>query len=140
MRDSPTREYFARVDEAARSLRLAEWALEHGPARAGGARAGGLADPVYARALYDEAALARMEAAGRELALARRRIAWLRSIYSRKADVLELRHCRLMRWDEVAGELGVAPSTARAWHGELCDWVDSFGWGRARDGRGTAEG
>ena len=140
MLDSPTREYFAQVDEAARSLRLAEWMLENGPARTGGARAGGLADPVYARALSDEAALARMQAAERELALARRRIAWLRSIYSRKADVLELRHCRLMRWHELAAEMHVAQSTARAWHEELCDWVDSFGWGRARDGRGTAEG
>ena len=46
---------------------------------------------------------------------------------------------RLMAWDVVGAELGVDGRTARRWRDELCDWVDAFGWARAREGRGAAE-
>ena len=136
---SPAREYLAWVDEARRSLELAERDLENGPPR-GGAPARGGGDPVLARVLFDEDALARRAAARAALDEARRRIGWLRSVHPGMADVLELRHVRGLGWAEVAGELGVSESTARRWHRVMVDWVDSFGWSRARDGRGVAEG
>lgn len=67
------------------------------------------------------------------------RIAGLRLIFSRKADALELHYVDLMPWEGVAAELGVSRSTAMRWRDELADWVDSFGWARAREGFGAAE-
>ena len=132
------REYFEGVAAAARSLRAAELELEFGPAARGGG-GGGPADPVLSRALADEGARARAAAARRALDEARARVAWLRPLCGRKADALELRYVRLMAWDVVGAELGVDGRTARRWRDELCDWVDAFGWARAREGRGAAE-
>ncbi len=132
-------EYFAWVDEARRSRDLALRQLRDGPPRGGAPCAGGLADPVLARVLFDEDARRRLAAAERELAEARRRVAWLRRVFSRTADVLELRHVEGLRWEEAAARMGVSASTAKRWHRALVEWVDSFGWARARDGRGTAE-
>ncbi len=135
-------EYFAQVDEAREALERAERDLELGPPRRGGTAAGGLCDPVLARALFDADAEMRAAQARKALKEAARRIGWLRRVYvhTRKADVLELRYLRGMTWEQAAGELGVSPQTARRWHAELLDWVDSFGWARARLGQGTAEG
>ena len=136
---SPAREYLAWVDEARRALELAERDLENGPPR--GDQVGrGSGDPVLARVLFDEDALVRRAAARSVLDDARRRIGWLGSVHPEMAGVLELRHVRGLPWAEVAGELGVSEATARRWHRVMVDWVDSFGWSRARDGRGTAEG
>lgn len=133
-------EYFAQVDEARSALEVAERDLELGPPRRGGMAAGGLCDPVLARALFDADAEMRAAQARKALDEAAQRIGWLRKVYTRKADVLELRHLRGMTWEQAAGELGVSPQTARKWRAELLDWVDSFGWARARLGQGTAEG
>ncbi len=133
-------EYFAQVDEAREALERAERDLELGPPRRGGMAAGGLCDPVLARALFDADAEMRAAQARKVLKEAQTRIGWLRQVYTRKADVLELRYLRGMTWEQAAGELGVSPQTARRWQGELFNWVDSFGWARARLGQGTAEG
>lgn len=137
--DSPAREYLAWVDEARRSLEVAERDLENGPPRGDGVGRGS-GDPVLARVLFDEDALGRSRAARSVLDEARRRIGWLRSVHPEMAEVLELRHVRGLPWAEVAERLGVSERTAKRWHLVMVDWIDSFGWSRARDGGGTAEG
>lgn len=133
------REYFDSVAAASHALRRAELELAFGPAaRGGGGR--GPCDPVLARVLCDERARARMAAAQGAVGEALERIEGLRRLYSRKADALELRYVDLLPWEAVAEELGTTERSARRWRDELCDWVDSFGWARAREGRGVAEG
>ncbi len=134
------REYFEGLSDAVRRHRRAELLLEYGPARPACPAGGGSVEgPTMARAASNEAARRAMERAEEEIGEGLERIEWLRRIFSRKADAIELRYVDLMPWHRVAEEIGVDSRTARRWHDELLDWVDSFGWARVRLGVGIAE-
>lgn len=134
-------EYFDGVADAVRARREAELLLEFGTARAGSCP--GRADPsaggpTFAEAAASEEARARIAEAERAVGEGLRVIAGLRLVYSRKADVLELRYVDLLPWDGVAAELGVARRTCMRWRDELLDWVDAVGFARAALGVGFA--
>lgn len=133
------REFFEDVADASWQHREAETLLLFGQPRRPAPRcSGGMGDPVGSRFESDEEARAIMEATEERIGEGLRRIAELRRIYARKADVLELHYVDLMPWADVAREMGIARSTAIRWRGELFDWVDSFGWARLREGKGVA--
>ena len=136
------REYLEGVSRALAAARAAQDAALFGAPGGGGhdaPRSGLPCGPTESRALALVVASARARAAEAEAREARARIAGLRLLFSRKADVLELRYLRGLGWDDVAAELGVSRRTAIRWRDELCDWVDAHGWARARDGVGMAE-
>ena len=87
----------------------------------------------------DERARAAMARTEETIGEALARIDGLRTLFGRKADVLEMRYIDLAAWDEIAAELGVDKRKAHRWHDMVCDWVDSFGWARASRGYGTAQ-
>ena len=133
------REYLEGVASDVRAHRRAELLLTFGPA-SGGMRGGsGLTDPVQARFESDERARAAMARTEETIGEALARIDGLRTLFGRKADVLEMRYIDLAAWDEIAAELGVDKRKAHRWHDMVCDWVDSFGWARASRGYGTAQ-
>ncbi len=139
-RPSPARELFEGVSRAVKSRARAELLLAYGPASGSKGSACGPADPVQARFESDEAARAALEAAERTIGEGMRVVEGLRQLYSRKADVLELRYVRLMGWGQAGEALGVDPRTARRWADLMLDWVDLVGPARAAMGEGVAQG
>ena len=49
----------------------------------------------------------------------------LRSVFGRKADVLEWYYIDLRTWRDIANELGIAESTARMWRDDLFLHIDT---------------
>ena len=128
-------EYFAALADAVREHRKAELLLTFGQPR-GGDTVGGSAsvsDPVLARAIYDEAARAILEATEDVIGDGLRVIANLRRIYPGMAEVLELKYIDLLTWAQVADELNIGASTARLYQSLIFKFVDSVGLARIRE-------
>lgn len=54
-------------------------------------------------------------------------------------DVLMLRYCSAMPWQNVAAALGLTPRAAQMQAAQALDWVDAVGIARAREGMGQAQ-
>lgn len=132
--------YFRAVEDAVRARRRAELVLAYGEPRAqGGARGSSPGDPTARAAESLARARASLADADAAIAEAMRRIECLRLVVGDRARVLELRHVRLMPWEDVAAELGVSVSTARRWHDVACEWADAFGWAHVSSATGAAQ-
>ena len=132
------REFFEAVAEAVREHRQAELTLEFG-AQSGSGGGGDGDGPVWARVASNADAREKMGRTEGIIGEGLRYIEGLRRVFSRKADVIEMRYVDLLPWDAIAGELGVTRMTANRWMHEMFDWVDSVGWAHVADGSGVAE-